>query len=343
MSLSIAGWRRGCLLMVAVAVLGTTGAVEPELKPADAASWDSLPARLRTRIKKNRSQRAGAAEEAWIARLPADLVVQANLPYLANTGSDPRLTRLDVFRPRLAGPPLPIVIFVHGGGMSAGDKSPAALVENKARFFPAHGFIFVSVNYRLAPEVRDPVLTRDVTAAVAYVRAHAAEWGGNPDALFIMGHSAGAQLVVQMITDGPLLAEFAVPPASLRGAVMIDTTLYDIPYAMTQRDGDDDGLQQEIVAMTYGTSPAHWAEVSPINRIAAGKPLPPLLLFHAADPASLSARTAGRFAEKVRAAGGKVSLEGAREKDHSHLGRDVGTEGDWITRVVMDFFRQSMP
>jgi len=252
---------------------------------AENPAFTGLPERLRQRIGKNRSQRAGAAEEAWIARLPPEITAEANLRYLEVAGADPRLTSLDVFRPAAAGSRRPIVIFVHGGGMSAGDKSSATLVENKARFFPAHGFIFVSVNYRLAPEVRQPVLTRDVAAAVGFVRARASAWGGDPDALFLIGHSAGAQLVIELVTDAPLLEKFAVPPMAIRGAVMVDTTLYDIPFALPFPDSD--GLQREIVEMAYGNSPTQWVAASPINRLGHGLP-PPLLLFHANAPASLS-------------------------------------------------------
>ena len=326
--------RRVELLAVVLALGALAGSAA-----AASPGFDGLPERLRQRILKNRSQREGAGGEEWIAKLPPEITAEANLPYLEGTGSDPRLTSLDVFRPAAVGTRRPLVIFVHGGGMSAGDKSPAALVENKARFFPAHGFIFVSVNYRLAPEVRHPVPTRDVAAAVAYVRKHATAWGGDPDRIFLIGHSAGAQLVIELVTDAPLLAEFKVPAVALRGAVMVDTTLYDIPFAVPFPDSD--GLQQEIVEMSYGRSPSDWAAASPINRIARGRALPPLLLFHAAEPASLSYQATRRFAARVKAAGGTVVVEGAREKDHSHLGRDIGNEGDWITGVVMDFLGSS--
>ncbi len=325
-------WLAGCL-----GILVAGGALAgPASGPGN--PFDGLPERLRQRILKNRRQLDGSAGEAWIGRLPPTIQASANLRYLDGTGADPRLTSLDVFRSNPAGSRQPVVLFVHGGGMSAGDKSPEALVANKARFFPAHGFVFVSVNYRLAPEVRHPVPTRDVAAAVAYVRRHAAEWGGDPDALFLIGHSAGAQLVIQLVTDAPLLAEFGVPAQAIRGAVMVDTALYDIPFAVPFPDSD--GLQKEIVEMTYGASPVQWAAASPINRLARGQALPPLLLFHAAEAASVSRQATERFATRAREVGGTVFVEGAREKDHSHLGRDIGDDGDWITGVVMDFLRR---
>jgi acetyl esterase/lipase len=307
--------------------------------PVAATTWDSLSPRLRLRIQRNRSQRTGAADEAWMAQLPPGILHHANVPYAGPTKDDPRLTSLDVFWPGGDAAARPIVIFVHGGGMSAGDKSRAVLVENKARYFPAHGFVFVSLNYRLAPEVAHDVAVRDVATAIGFVRQHAESWSGNADALFVIGHSAGAQLVMEVLTDTALKAELNVSHRSIRGAVIIDTQLYDIPFAIAH--ADDDGWQREIVEMAYGKSPANWAVASPINRVTDAA-LPPLLLFHAADPASLSYRAALRFAQKVRLAGGVVSVQPAREKDHSHLGRDLGNEGDWITEEVMQFLRRSL-
>lgn len=318
-------------LLAGVLLVSSVAPASPE--------FDALPERLRQRIQKNRGQQAAAGGVDWTASLPATVKADVNLRYLENTGADPRLTSLDVFRPAAAGSRRPIVVFVHGGGMSAGDKSSAVLVANKARFFPARGAVFVSVNYRLAPEVRHPVLTRDLAAAVAYVRAHALDWGGDPDAIEMIGHSAGAQLIIQWLTDAALMREFAVPARAIRAAVLVDTQLYDIPFAMPFSDSD--GLHQEIVEMTYGKSPQAWADASPINRITPGAVLPPLLLFHAADPASLSYQATQRFAEKVRACGGRVKVEGAREKDHARLGRDIGNEGDWITGVVQRFLEEA--
>ena len=275
-----------------------------------------------------------------MAQLPADILHQANVPYAGPTEDNPRLTSLDMFWSAGKTAARPVIIFVHGGGMSAGDKSPAVLVENKARYFPAHGFVFVSMNYRLAPEVAHTVAVRDVATGIGFVRAHAKTWGGDPDALFVIGHSAGAQLVMEVLTDSALRKELDLPRRSISGAVIIDTQLYDIPFAIEHPD--DDGWQREIVEMTYGKSPASWAAASPINRIGDAGGLPPLLLFHAVNPASLSYRAAWRFSERLRLAGGRVSMQSAREKDHSHLGRDLGNDGDWITESVMQFLRQSL-
>ena len=304
--------------------------------------WRSLPTQLANRIRANRANLPPAAQEdAWMARSAPEIVAVPNLAYLKPAAFDPRWTSLDVFRPRAAAGKAPIVVFVHGGGMSAGDKSPAALVENKARFFPAHGFVFVSVNYRLAPEATHPVPTQDLAAALAFVRQHAPAWGGDPDALILIGHSAGAQLVVQLVTEGSFLAASGVPASSIRGVISVDAMLYDLPFALKQ--SGDDWLVRDLVEMTYGSVAARLQEASPITHLTPAQPLPPMLLFHAVDPQSLSCLEAQRFAERLRATGHEVELQPAREKDHSHLGRDIGNSDDWITAVVMGFISKHAP
>jgi arylformamidase len=334
--------KRLAFLLAIAALLPPAAAQTP---PAE-GGWRALPAPLAERIRKNRANLPPAAqEEAWMAQLPPEIVATPDLSYLKTAGFDPRWTSLDVFRPRATGGQRPIVIFVHGGGMSAGDKSPAALVENKARFFPAHGLILVSANYRLAPEATHPVPTRDLAAALAFVRRQAPAWGGDPDALILIGHSAGAQLVVQLVTDGTFLAERGVPASAIRAVISVDAMLYDLAFALAQAGptSADGWLVRDVVGMTYGTSEAQLEAASPISHLIAGHPLPPMLLFHATDPKSLSSLAAQRFAFRLRSVGAEVEVEPAREKDHSHLGRDIGNPDDWITQAVMSFISRHLP
>ena len=93
---------------------------------------------------------------------------------------------LDVYYPNNAKDFLTVVWF-HGGGLTGGKKHiPAALKEQ--------GFCVVAVNYRLYPQVTSPAYIEDAAAAVAWVFNHIAEYGGNPDAIVLSGHSAGAYL-----------------------------------------------------------------------------------------------------------------------------------------------------
>src|SRR6185312_14497017 len=95
---------------------------------------------------------------------------------------------LDVYAPPDA-KNLPVVFWIHGGGWQAGDKSS---VQIKPRAFTEKGYVFVSTNYRLLPHVDMETIVRDVAKAVRWTHDHVAEYGGDPQRLCIMGHSAGA-------------------------------------------------------------------------------------------------------------------------------------------------------
>ena len=104
---------------------------------------------------------------------------------------------LDVYAPPKA-KNLPVVFWIHGGGWQGGDKAD---VQLKPQVFADKGFVFVSTNYRLLPDVDMGTIVRDVATAIRWVHDHIAEYGGDPDRLLVMGHSAGARLAALICTD----------------------------------------------------------------------------------------------------------------------------------------------
>ncbi len=118
-----------------------------------------------------------------------------DLAYREDEGSDPVKHRLDLFLPEGEG--WPVLVFVHGGGWTAGDKSLRAggadVYSNIGRFYAAQGFGTAVINYRLQPAVTWREQVDDVARAGAWVHANIAEPGGDPAAIFLIGPSAGAQ------------------------------------------------------------------------------------------------------------------------------------------------------
>ena len=100
--------------------------------------------------------------------------------------------RLDAYM-RPSDTPMPCIIYVHGGGFTSGDKSQiqGPLFEPLMKL----GFSYISVNYRLAPQVKYPILTDDVERAIAFVKTNSKRFNVNPDKLVLMGDSAGGLLV----------------------------------------------------------------------------------------------------------------------------------------------------
>lgn len=109
--------------------------------------------------------------------------------------------RLDVYAPAGARG-LPILLFFHGGAWVSGHLGWCRFMAAPTM---AAGAILVGASYRLAPRLRWPAQAEDALAALRFVQAHAAEWGGDPDRIAIGGHSAGGQLasLVALTADAP--------------------------------------------------------------------------------------------------------------------------------------------
>jgi acetyl esterase/lipase len=115
-------------------------------------------------------------------------------------GDGPRRT-LEVYHRRDRPISVPILLHFHGGGFHSGNKTREArpLVQYLTS---RRGFVCVSANYRLQPDVTLPDQVADVRAAIVWVRAHAAEYGGDPGSLFVAGSSAGAYLAIEAAREG---------------------------------------------------------------------------------------------------------------------------------------------
>jgi acetyl esterase/lipase len=119
---------------------------------------------------------------------------------------------LDLYIPRAAVRHLPVAMYVHGGGMTSGDKSNLNQVFLDA--LASAGYAVVSVNYRLAPQFEFPAQIEDVKCAIRYLRAKAPRYGLNVSEIFAFGTSVGGQLVALAALTGPYSAFDVGPYAS---------------------------------------------------------------------------------------------------------------------------------
>ena len=118
---------------------------------------------------------------------------------------------LDLYHPENA-QGFPTVVWFHGGGLTGGNKSiPEALKEQ--------GMAVVAVNYRLYPKIKAPVYIEDAAAAVAWVFNHIEEFGGNPDLVFISGHSAGGYLASMVGLDQRWLKKHDIDANRIAGLI----------------------------------------------------------------------------------------------------------------------------
>jgi len=162
---------------------------------------------------------------------PADSIrVHRDIAYVDD--GDPK-HRLDLFVPYGAG--FPIVLFAHGGGWKRGDKALTFFgrdfYHNAGRYFAARGMALAVVNYRLQPRVRLADQIADVAAAIMWLHQHALNYGGDPRALFVSGHSAGGQLVAHVAYDARHLNRYGVGPEIICGVAIISGGALDIDVA----------------------------------------------------------------------------------------------------------------
>jgi arylformamidase len=268
----------------------------------------------------------------------APFKVTSDLPY-----ADPAHERqkLDVYAPEGA-QNLPVVFWIHGGGWQTGDKTS---VQEKPRAFVDKGFVFVSTNYRLLPHVDMGTIVRDIAKSIRWVHDHIAAHGGDPKRLFIMGHSAGAQLAALVCTDERYLKTEGLSLDLVKGCVPVDGDTYDVPAiietAETRRRAHGQPQATFGHREKFGNDPAKHKDFSAVTHVAKGKGIPPFLILHVADHPDTSAQ-AKRLAAVLTDAGLPATAFGAKDTNHTEINARLGTDGDPSTKALFDFVAKAL-
>jgi acetyl esterase/lipase len=219
----------------------------------------------------------------------------ANIAY----GADPQ-QRLDVYVPERAAPePRPVVVFWHGGRWRYGDKADyrfvgAALAES--------GYVAVVANYRHYPQVKMPGFLSDAAQAALWAAAHAKEYGGNPERLYLMGHSAGAHLAAMVTLDPRYFAAAGRTAPPITGVIGLSGPYDFLPL-----------LEPDVQDM-FGPPPIY-PESQPINFVRGDAP--PMLLVHGLEDDTVRPKNSRNLAAALRAAGVPVTLKLYPKISHS--------------------------
>jgi acetyl esterase/lipase len=237
---------------------------------------------------------------------------------------------------------LPVVFWIHGGGWQAGDKSS---VKSKPQAFLDKGFVFVSTNYRLLPTVEMGTLIRDIAKSIHWVHDHIAEYGGDPNRMFVMGHSAGAQLAAIVCTDDRYLKEEGLTLSFIKGCVPVDGDTYDVPaiieIAETRRRVHDLPPIKNGHREKFGNDAAKHRDFSAVYHVASNKGIPPFLILYVAGHPDTTAQ-AQRLGSVLKNAGIPVTLFGGRETTHNKLNDDLGLPDDAATQALFKFVGEAL-
>jgi len=230
---------------------------------------------------------------------------------------------LDVFTSSTPGQGKPVVVFVHGGGFARGAKHTdgTPFYDNIGLWAESYGLVGVTLNYRLAPQSTWPSGIEDLTAAVAWLKANVARYGGDPTKIVLWGHSAGAAHVADYIAAVARERR----DAGLAGAVLT-SGFYDL------------GKEVSVWKIYYGDDVATYAERSSLPGLVATDV--PLLVSDAElDPDMFQEETAKLIA--ARSAAGKP-VDHLHLAGHSHISETyaVGTGDRSLSGPVLEFVRR---
>jgi arylformamidase len=264
--------------------------------------------------------------------------LKRNIPYVEK--GDERQV-LDVYSPPKA-KDLPVVFWIHGGGWQAGDKSD---VQIKPRAFMDKGFVFVSTNYRLLPNVDMAAIVSDIAKSIHWVHDHIAEYGGDPKRLLVMGHSAGAQLAALICTDDRYLKTEGLSLAIIKGCVPVDGDTYDVPAIIETAEvrWKVHGLPKAKFGHRekFGNDPEKHRDFSAVTHVAKDKGIPPFLILHVAGHPDTTAQ-ALRLGNVLKDAGVPAKVVAGIETTHNKINADLGQPDNPTTKALFEFVDQAL-
>jgi acetyl esterase/lipase len=253
-----------------------------------------------------------------------------SLPYCNSQTLDLYLPRAAVTRPP------PIAMYVHGGGMTSGDKSNLNPVFLNA--LASAGYAVVSVNYRLAPRFKFPAQIEDVKCAIRYLRAKAPRYGLNGSEIFAFGTSVGGQLVALAALTGSRSA-FDVGPYEAEPSNL--TAVADMfgPANLTQPAS---GFTPSGIQQVFGTNDhRELVLASPTHFVAPNSP--PVLLIQGVDDTKVLKSQSIELFRDLEAAGDHTQLVLVQNMGHmfAQVGhRSLDPSLGQIAKDMTSFFNQ---
>jgi acetyl esterase/lipase len=266
------------------------------------------------------------------ADLPATQV-RTDITYVS--GSTSPKQQLDLFLP--SGQNWPVFIFIHGGGWTSGDKGlrvgGADVYANIGRFFADNGIGVAVINYRLEPEVGWKDEVDDVAQATAWVHFHIAEYGGDPQRVFVGGHSAGAQLAARIGLDPLPLAKYGLSPSNLCGVISISGAGLDLTDIKTYKQG----APVDYYEKRFGKDYKVWRKASPVTYAQPGAP--PFLILYAGGENKGLPRQAQRLSEVLSKKGIENHVVVVPGQGHARIVLTLSRPDKTAGPAMLDFIR----
>lgn len=224
--------------------------------------------------------------------------------------------------------PLPVVVYLHGGGWEAGDKA-AGMYPWTSPLMAAHGFAAVNVGYRLSWMAPHPAQINDVKAAITWLRANAAVYGLDPHQVGVWGDSAGGHLAAMLGVD---------EPGSVQAVISRSAPTDNTPTDAYDIDTD------EVGARLVGGRPSEHLdalrELSPILHV--HDKVPPFLVVHGTDDEIVPFAQAEAFVRALREHDADVTFQAIDGGNHGLASPDVPQPSEELGQQAVSFFREHL-
>ena len=266
---------------------------------------------------------AGLTPVAALAQVHKVTVVR-DLDYIASAQYPDGKDRLDLYVPQGAAN-APVIFSVHGGALTAGDRREEQFVGQR---LAAAGYLTAVISYRLSPDVSHPAHIQDTAAAFAWLKRNIRQHGGDPDRIIVIGHSAGAYLIMLMAADPRYLAAHKLSAKDIKGIVPVSGFFWV----------DRTGVAPDRPKYVWGTDRQAWIDASPAHYLRAD--LPPVLLIDTDGDEDWRQQQNAEFAAALRAAGNRdVTTHKVLGRTHMSVWTDM-LDGEseetssWILRFA---------
>ena len=242
-------------------------------------------------------------------------------------GPEPR-QRLDIYAPEGTNAALPILLFVNGGSWNDGARGD---YEFAGRAFAAKGYLTITMDYRLLPQNHFPDFVQDVAMAIAWAQKEAPRYGGDPNRIFAVGHSAGAYNLALAVLDKHYLKEAGADAKSLRAIATLAGPFDFLP------------LDTRVTIDTFGKV-ANPATTQPINYVSAEAP--PFLLLTGTADTTVYPKNSRSLAKHLESVGAEVELKEYDGMGHAQimlaLAKPLRRKASPVYEDILHFFGKQL-
>lgn len=251
--------------------------------------------------------------------------VVPNIDYVPDAAYADDKDKLDLYLPE-GRTGFPVIVSLYGGGLRNGDKREETHIGQR---FAAAGVGTAVVNYRLSPTVSHPAHVQDAAAAIAWVKRNIKQHGGNPEAIFVIGHSAGAYLTALLALDARYLAAQQLSAGAIRGFIPVSGFFY-VDRVAPDRPKD-----------VWGTDLNTWIDASPAKYVRPDAP--PILLIYADGDDEWRRKQNEEVAQALRDKGHRgIEIKQVPNRTHMAIWQRI-REDEETSRLILEFVAKHAP